>query len=451
MGKPIPTPLIDSLAGVPGFDKEAFQAVHEQANPPVSIRFNPAKYKQDPTDFPSIATQVPWSSHGYYLSGRPSFTLDPFFHAGVYYVQEASSMFLEQAIQQTCDLTRRMRVLDSCAAPGGKSTLIQQLISPESLLVSNEIIKQRAGILAENITKWGAANVVVTNNDPAHFQKLPGFFDLIVVDAPCSGSGLFRKDPDAIEEWSINNVALCSQRQQRILADLLPALAPGGTLIYSTCSYSPAEDEEIMQWLVNEQQLLSIPLETDPAWHIVETKKGQASGYRFYPDKLEGEGFFLACFRKAEGAEFRHQRHKPAKHAYADLLQQFIDAPVEMTVMERAEGLICYPAACQEDILQIQKACYIRQCGISLGSMAKGKLIPDHAWAMSAYRKNAYPIIRLDKEQALAYLRKADLRLENIPTGWLLVAYEEVILGLIKSMPGRMNNYYPSSWRILNK
>jgi 16S rRNA C967 or C1407 C5-methylase (RsmB/RsmF family)/NOL1/NOP2/fmu family ribosome biogenesis protein len=451
LGKPIPTPLIDSLAEVPGFDKEAFLAVHDQAFPPVSIRFNPAKYTQDPYGFPSVSNQVPWCSTGYYLSERPSFTLDPLFHAGAYYVQEASSMFLEQAITQTCDLGRRLRVLDSCAAPGGKSTLIQQLISAESLLVSNEIIRQRAGILAENITKWGAANAVVTNNDPAHFQKLPGFFDLIVVDAPCSGSGLFRKDPDAIDEWSINNVALCSQRQQRILADLLPALAPGGTLIYSTCSYSPAEDEEIMQWLVKEQQLISVSLQTDPGWQIVETTTADATGYRFYPHKLQGEGFFIACFRKEQGEEFRHQRHKPVKHAYTALLEEYIDVPVEMTVMEREDGLICFPAACQEDIIQLQRACYIRQSGISLGSMARGKLIPDHAWAMSAYRKNAYPLIRLDKQQALVYLRKATLSIEDLPAGWLLVAYEGVILGLIKSMPGRMNNYYPSSWRILNK
>ena len=180
---------------------------------------------------------------------RPSFTFDPLFHAGTYYVQEASSMFLEQALKQSVDLSQPLRVLDLCAAPGGKSTLLQSLLNKESLLVSNDVIKSRAAILEENIVKWGAANVVVTNNDPAHFARLENYFDAIVIDAPCSGSGLFRRDPEAINEWSENNVQLCSQRQQRIVADVWPALKQNGILIYSTCSYSAEEDEAILDWM----------------------------------------------------------------------------------------------------------------------------------------------------------------------------------------------------------
>src|ERR1044071_5586576 len=196
--------------------------------------------------------KIPWTEYGHYLSQRPSFTFDPLFHAGCYYVQEASSMFLEQALKQTIDLSKPLRVLDLCAAPGGKSTHILSLISKDSLLVSNEVIRSRAKILKDNIVKWGYSNVVVTNNDPKDFQRLENHFDVIVVDAPCSGSGLFRREPEAIEEWSINNVQLCCQRQQRILADIIPALKGGGILIYSTCSYSPQEDEQIVQWMRNE-------------------------------------------------------------------------------------------------------------------------------------------------------------------------------------------------------
>jgi hypothetical protein len=169
-------------------------------------------------------------------------------------------MFLEQVLRQTTDLSQPLKVLDLCAAPGGKSTLVQSLISDKSILVSNEVIKSRASVLEENITKWGAGNVVVTNNDPASFQRLENYFDVIIIDAPCSGSGLFRKDPRAIAEWSVNSVQLCSQRQQRILADVYPALKKDGILIYATCSYSEEEDEDIADWLLDTFAVSSIQL-----------------------------------------------------------------------------------------------------------------------------------------------------------------------------------------------
>src|SRR5436189_839521 len=206
-------------------------------------------------------------------------------------------MFLEQALKQTVDLSRLLKVLDLCAAPGGKSTHLLSLISNESLLVSNEVIRSRANILTDNIVKWGCSNVIVTNNDPRDFQRLENYFDVIVVDAPCSGSGLFRRDPEAIEEWSEQNVALCSQRQQRILADVLPTLKNGGVLIYSTCSYSREEDEEIYNWLRNELKVESLKLKVEENWNIIQSE----GGYRFWPDKVKGEGFFIACFRKTGG------------------------------------------------------------------------------------------------------------------------------------------------------
>ncbi len=261
----LPSSFIKSIEQSPGFDKEAFEKVHESGGQITSVRINPAKIcnkqlaisnelcgltNNQSSIINNAAEKLLWSSNGFYLQQRPSFTLDPLFHAGAYYVQEASSMFLEEALKQTVDLSQSIKVLDLCAAPGGKSTLIQSVINDTSLLVSNEVIKTRVNVLSENITKWGAANVIVTNNDAKDFQRLPDYFDVIVVDAPCSGSGLFRKDPDAIREWSEQNVQLCSQRQQRILADVLPALKDDGVLIYSTCSYSQEEDEAIADWLI---------------------------------------------------------------------------------------------------------------------------------------------------------------------------------------------------------
>lgn len=230
----LPEQLLKSMESVKGFDKEAFDKVHQSGEQVTSIRVNPAKR----TEIKSQNSKIPWADAGFYLEQRPSFTFDPLFHAGTYYVQEASSMFLEQALKQTVDLSQSIKVLDLCASPGGKSTHIQSLISKDSLLVSNDVIRSRANVLKDNIIKWGCENVVVTNNDPKDFSKLENYFDMIVVDAPCSGSGLFRRDPVAIDEWSENNVQLCSQRQQRILADVWPALKKDGILIYSTCSYS---------------------------------------------------------------------------------------------------------------------------------------------------------------------------------------------------------------------
>jgi NOL1/NOP2/sun family putative RNA methylase len=304
----LPGALLQSLQHAPGFDEKAFTALHQSVDQVTSIRINKIKNGQWTTGNEQYEP-VPWSSTGYYLSQRPSFTLDPLFHAGAYYVQEASSMFLEQALKQSVDLSKPLKVLDLCAAPGGKSTLIQSLISKESLLVSNELIKSRVNVLSENITKWGADNVIVTNNDPQHFQRLQNYFDVIVVDAPCSGSGLFRKDPEAIKEWSENNVEHCCHRQKRILADVFPALKEGGVLIYSTCSYSIEEDEAIGDWMFEQLALGGLQLAIDDNWKIVKTvsEKNKISGYRFYPDKLKGEGFFICVLRKGMKAGGRGQ------------------------------------------------------------------------------------------------------------------------------------------------
>ncbi|RYF79793.1 MAG: RsmB/NOP family class I SAM-dependent RNA methyltransferase, partial [Chitinophagaceae bacterium] len=338
-----------------------------------------------------VESKIPWSSHGYYLSKRPSFTLDPLFHAGTYYVQEASSMFLEQAITQHCDVNKTLRVLDLCAAPGGKSTIIQSLISKDSLLVSNEIIKSRASILEENISKWGAANVVVTNNEPAHFKRLPQYFDVLVVDAPCSGSGLFRKDPEAVNEWSLQNVQLCSERQKKILTETWDSLKPGGILIYSTCSYSTAENEDILDWVGDHFEAASLPIQVEEDWSIVQTSSPvhQNAGYRFYPDKLKGEGFFIAVFKKAEeGTATKLPRGKnkmPLLSAtQVAVIAPYVKQAADYNFIQWKEEVLAVNAKHVEDISLLQSVLYIKKAGVNLGTIIRNILVPAHEWAISS-------------------------------------------------------------------
>ena len=257
-----------------------------QTEQPVSIRLNslkldtsthpesyifPASYPaalrgQGEVRLPQDSVRVPWCESGYYLPNRPAFTFDPLFHAGGYYVQEAASMFLEQAMRRSVGAPCRM--LDLCAAPGGKSSLASTLLPKGSLLVANEVIRQRSQILAENLTKWGCPNTIVTNSDPADFGQLDNFFDVLLTDVPCSGEGMFRKDPVAVSEWSPQNVELCYQRQRRILSDVWPSLKPGGIAIYSTCTYNVHEDEENIAWICQElgAEVLEVPVSAD--WGI---------------------------------------------------------------------------------------------------------------------------------------------------------------------------------------
>lgn len=458
----LPPALLESLRKAPGFDEAAFIALHASPALLTSVRFHTQKWPapfQVPEawtiNHPTIHIQpVPWCSSGLYLSERPSFTTDPLLHAGAYYVQEASSMFIEWALRQTVDLLQPLIVLDACAAPGGKSTLIQSLISNQSVLVSNEVIKTRASILSENISKWGASNVVVTNNDPRDFQRLGPFFDVMVVDAPCSGSGLFRKDAAAVEEWSEENVQLCSQRQQRILADLLPALKPGGTLLYSTCSYSIEEDESIADWLI-EQGLESLPISINPEWGIVQTQSPlhQAHGYRFYPDRVRGEGFFLSVFRKPSGDPGRPSVFKPIKpNARAlEVVAPYLTNDHNIVLVEQDTVMLAMPPETVQVLVMLKKQLYIRKAGVTLGQIIREELIPDHELAVSGLLRKEQPSIAVEWGTALNYLRRKDIQLEGSRKGWTILTFEGLPLGWVKILPGRVNNYYPKDWRILHQ
>ncbi len=463
----LPASLMNSLIDVKGFDRESFEAVHAARETVVSIRFNAEKLKKylpensDPKSLLSVSGKIPWSTNGYYLAERPSFTFDPLFHAGVYYVQEASSMFLEEAIRQTIDLKADLRVLDLCAAPGGKSTLIQSLLSPNSLLVSNEVIKSRVSVLEENMTKWGAANTIITNNDPKDFARVDQFFDLIVVDAPCSGSGLFRRDTSAIEEWSEQNVQLCSQRQQRIISDCWTSLKENGVLIYSTCSFSKEEDEDILHWMLTNLGAKGIRLAVNPEWNIVEstTDSSAAFGYRFWPNKLKGEGFFICCVRKESGMEPVRKHSRNRKFELASKSEQGMIAPwllPDYQVIKQGESLFAWPTKLNEDLQWLAaQSLYIKQVGIRLGKIAGNDLVPDHALALSNILSERVVAISLKYEEAIQYLRKEEVPISqlegNAKKGWSLVSFNNFPMGWVKVLANRVNNYYPKEWRILKK
>ncbi|HEY6506187.1 MAG TPA: hypothetical protein VIZ28_19560 [Chitinophagaceae bacterium] len=451
----LPQQLLDSLNGVKGFDKEAFEKVHASAEQVTSVRLNPSKQAEQFPNFPIPGSKISWTTYGYYLESRPSFTFDPLFHAGCYYVQEASSMFLEQALKQTVDLAKPLKVLDLSAAPGGKSTHIQSLIAKETLLVCNEVIRSRANILKDNIIKWGCENVVVTSNDPKDFSKLENYFDVIVVDAPCSGSGLFRREPEAINEWSLNNVALCSQRQQRILADVWPSLKKDGILIYSTCSYSKEEDEEIMDWIMREFAVGSLQLAVNDFPGIVETRTGREGfGYRFWPDKVKGEGFFITCFQKKDGedGDTVKVRSKPKEVTKSET------AMVEKWMKKEEHHLIKYentvyawPESLVNDISFILSNLRVIYSGVRIGELMRDKLVPDHALAMSRLVAATIGQVKVNYEQAIQYLQRKEMQVDTKEKGWQLVTYEGYFLGWVNVLPNRINNYYPKELRILKE
>lgn len=478
----LPSAFIERTRSLMG--EETFQELEAalEAEAPVSIRVNRAKRDREVE-----GERIPWSSQGVYLSRRPSFTFDPLFHAGCYYVQEASSMFVEQVLRTYA--SQPVVMLDLCAAPGGKSTHARSVLPEGSLLVANEVMRNRSQILAENLIKWGDVEVVVTNNDPADFCGLAELFDVILTDVPCSGEGMFRKDTVAVEEWSEDNVQVCWQRQRRILADVWPALKPGGLLIYSTCTYNKEEDEENVAWIARElgAEVLEVPV--FPEWGITGNLIGEDFPvYRFLPHKTKGEGFFLAALRKnllscpsASQSSFSShsapcqserseasvavrdgrgkvkkgkQKGEKAKQSpsipFPKEAKTWLRQPDEFQFEMKGAKVIAFPKAHLPEYIVLQQTLRIIHAGVTIGEIKGKDLIPDHSLAMStALDRNAFPQAELSYEQAIAYLRKEAVVLEEaVPRGYVLLTYQGVPLGFAKNIGNRANNLYPQEWRI---
>lgn len=424
-----------------------FQAL--QTESPVTIRFNPLKQALPGSEVlaQKIGNPVEWCDSACYLNERPVFTLDPCFHGGAYYVQEASSMFIDYILKKIKP-DGTLRVLDLCAAPGGKSTLIASALSPESLLVSNEVIRSRASILKENIIRWGHHNIVITNSDPSNFSKLKGAFDLIFVDAPCSGEGMFRKDPRAIEEWSENNRQLCSDRQKRILTDIWDTLKPEGYLIYSTCTYNRNENEEIIKWLI--QQFDARKTDIDhPFNNIVNSEYG----YHFYPHLIAGEGFFTAVVQKKDGEEWQQKKNRKQEKTKLVIL------PAELTeLLKKKEGLAGYtvnetigvvPAVHEEFIEKLESSVRVIYKGCELAESYHKKLRLLHPLALyCGLDKEKCHYYEADLNTALRYLKKEDIPVTADAGEWVLIQHHQIGIGWGKSLGNRLNNYLPKELRI---
>lgn len=438
------------------FLKEEYQAFEKalREDPPISIRLNASKTNILLSDM----EPVPWCKGGYYLQERPAFTFDPRFHAGAYYVQEASSMFLDQVIRQY--VTQPVRYLDLCAAPGGKTTLALSTLPEGSLVVCNEIIRSRANILAENIIKWGNPYCIVTNNDSMAFKSLKHYFDVILTDAPCSGEGMFRKDQEAIREWSVSNIELCSQRQQEILNNIWDALRPGGLLIYSTCTYNTDENETIADYLQNKLGAIPLPVQINPEWNIHAEITGSIPCYRFMPHVTKGEGLFMTVFRKPTSEEFtdreefysriRTKKNKiEKKRPLPENLKSWIQNNENFSFSQNENSIYAVPKEYAEDLALFSLQMNVIHSGIPLAHLKGKDYIPDHALALSTFlNREIFPEEELTLETALSYLRRESLQLQNSERGYYLVTFKGMPLGWVKNLGNRANNLYPQEWRI---
>lgn len=390
---------------------------------PTSIRLNTFKLKENEGISETlIPQQIPWCKEGYYLNERPNFTFDPLLHAGIYYVQEASSMFLSHVLRQL--IKHPVTMLDLCAAPGGKTTCARTAIPDGSLLFSNEPIGKRAQILAENIQKFGHPDIVVTNNYPRDYKKTKLVFDVIIADVPCSGEGMFRKDVQAIEEWSLQSVEKCCQLQRSIITDIWDNLRPSGILVYSTCTFNAHENEENVAWILNhyDAELIEIPVEKE--WNITSSLIGNPLNdgrkfpvYRFIPGLTKGEGLFMAVLRKAG-------------------VNENLNNPNDI----RSDKIVA----------EANKKLKVLVHGVKK-NIEKGKnIIPDHSLALSIVgNKGKFPAIEIDYSTSISYLRHEAIVLPpDSPKGIVTLQYRDVPIGFAKNLGSRANNLYPQEWRI---
>jgi len=422
-----------------------YKALEEPS--PVSIRINPSKWNRVPLK----SEIVPWCKTGFYLDSRPSYTLDPLFHAGCFYPQEASSMFLEQVIMQIAGSTENIRVLDLCGAPGGKTTHMSDLLGTGSLLISNDVIRSRSLILAETVTKWGSANTLVTQNDPSRFGLLTDYFDIILVDAPCSGEGMFR-NITAISEWSEDNTIHCSERQKRILFDVWPALKENGILIYSTCTFNPGENEENIRWFIGKHEAECERINISAIDGIEEIDYHGIYGYGFYPGKIRGEGFFISVIRKTG----KQEPNKTWSQKKLNLIPDRNDLKIsgdwakfsEDRLIKWGSELFAVPCDLESYIYLFQNLRIVKG-GTKIFNEKNNNYLPSHELALSQQiRRDAFPKEEIDLQGALSYLRRDNFILPDAIKGWNIITYKGINLGLAKKLADRVNNYYPVEWRI---
>ena len=430
-----------------------------ETEPSTSVRLNPAKMAEQKWG----GGRVAWSDYGYLLGERPAFTLDPDFHAGAYYVQEASSQFAGYIVSMAvggAEACKGLRVLDMCAAPGGKSTHYATLVGERGLVVANEINRSRAAVLADNARKWGLGNMVVTCNDSARVADFEEWFDVVAVDAPCSGEGMFRKSDEACEQWSEANVAMCVERQWEILQNAFRSLKPGGVLLYSTCTFNRTEDEDVVGRACEEfgDELLAvddIPIGDD--WGVVTGREGVFQTFRFFPHRLTGEGMFMAVARKAGLATSRRRMPKARRKVMeavdkrtAQELSRWVKESEQMRFFAAGDTLYGCRKEHYDEVEALAGTLAVIYSGVAMGQVFKGKLKPDGALALYAgVNHDAVACCEVDEQEALKFLRKQDMDAAQFSEGVNMVLYGGRPLGFVKRVGARVNNMYPNSLRIL--
>lgn len=432
--------------------------------PPVSIRLNPLKCAGATVTEELHDGTVAWCRDGVYLKRRPNFTFDPLLHAGVYYVQEASSMFIQHVVSEELKMKDGgLMVLDLCAAPGGKSTAVRAALPPGSLLISNEPVRQRANILSENIQKSGHPDVIVTNNYAKDFAAAGIAFDIIICDVPCSGEGMFRKDGGAISEWSAQNVEKCRIRQRGIVSDIMECLRPGGLLIYSTCTFNEKENEENIEWAATELGAEIIEVHTEKEWSITGALSGNCPVYRFIPGKTRGEGLFMAVMRgKAERGkvrkepeerkgkrEWRHPEYTVNAYTGKPVGKWLTDAG-NFKIIRDEDRLRAIPLRWEHIYGKVKRSLKVIHAGVTLGRQKGSDIIPDQSLALStALNREAFPTEEINHTQAISYLRKEAITLSGkTPQGIVLLTYRDIPVGFVKNIGSRTNNLYPQEWKI---
>ena len=402
--------LKDILARAVGPEKAQVASDAFFLPPSVSVRCNPFKVSSLSDLFGEVdeTRVVPWNRYGYMLPERPRFVEDPLFHAGCYYVQDSSAMIVGHMVREHLgrfeDLGRPVRVLDLCAAPGGKTTdlaaSLRERFGDGFLLVANEVMRNRASVLCDNVAVWGDPNVTVTCCDPKAFARLEGFFDIMVADVPCSGEGMFRKDPKAVEDWSEEAVAMCASRQRRILADAWPSLSQGGLLVYSTCTFEDAENDLNVEWATSELGAEVQVYGYGGLPGVVPTRTGGL----LVPGFVPGEGQFVSVLGKTAPSGSTRQGPETRR-------------PL--------------------------------RSGLFKGTMKGRDFVPSSDWALSIDPPtDAYPVVDLDRETALKYLRREGIFMEGQPEGYLMVRFEGRPLGFVKNIGRRWNNLHPVNRRI---
>ncbi|MFI3247767.1 MAG: rRNA cytosine-C5-methylase [Rikenellaceae bacterium] len=424
---------------------------------PTSIRVNPYKMVERPEGMESVS----WSRYGFYLEERPQFTYDSAFHAGVYYVQEASSQFVGHILSSASEDMEGAKILDTCAAPGGKSTLYSTIVGHEGLVVANEINRQRASVLADNARKWGLGNIVVVNGDVDHLSKFESYYDVVAIDAPCSGEGMFRKMEAAREEWNEGSPKMCAERQSEILRSAWRALKPGGIIIYSTCTFNRTENEEVIEafeeWSEGEVARFD-NVEVVPNWGITCGEVGAFQTFRFMPHKTKGEGFFAAVARKSFDAAGRIRFPKGRKTIFSPLSRidlaecaKWVEQPEMMSFYIVGDTIYGYYIAQVDAVKRLAESLHVIYSGVAIGQIFKGKMSPDGALALfTGMNRECVNVATLDDEDILTYLRKNDVGAGNFEEGLNLVTDRGgYAVGFVKRIGNRVNNRYINSLRIL--